>query len=439
MNALTFIVIRSLFYVLGISLSSFLFANACLEKRKLWWLRYLGSTLLLMGLSVGLGCLNYSIIHAFPEADAYLMQTFSSLISYILLYVLLIFAIRLSFQGNSQEYFATLLFGGAMRHLIFSFYTCICYTLPIDLRFYSYNEAFNPWSIAIFIGVFLPLYVLAFLMIGKSGRSLTRIHSRTSSILFFVMVLYCLLLNTVAEVYSENYTVLFFLLFFSQIGICIFLFASQLLSSRHEESEQEKKLMEAMLSDKKHQYELSKQSIEQLNIRLHDLKHYRANKDIESSEIDSLIATHESFLHSGNEVVDTILGEKMLYAKDRGIALTCLVDGKSIAFLPPVEAYSLLGNILDNALEASEKIKDPSKASISLTIKKTSGGALIQCDNYFEDLPKVVDGRIASSKEDSSLHGFGLRSIAYLAEKHGGVYSYSTEGNIFHLSVSLSE
>ena len=70
---------------------------------------------------------------------------------------------------------------------------------------------------------------------------------------------------------------------------------------------------------------------------------------IHSSQYDALFST-------GNQAIDAILNEKSLYCSQRGIALNCLVDGSAVGHMEYVDIYSLVGNIMDNAIEAVEKL-----------------------------------------------------------------------------------
>ncbi|MDY6392729.1 MAG: ATP-binding protein [Bacilli bacterium] len=102
------------------------------------------------------------------------------------------------------------------------------------------------------------------------------------------------------------------------------------------------------------------------------------------------------------------------------------------------DIYSLLGNILDNAIEATVQLPEGQR-SISLTVKKAHGFAHINADNpYMEkNLRFGQDGLPLTSKENKANHGYGIKSIAYVAEKYHGDLSIKAEDGVFSLSVMI--
>ncbi len=115
-----------------------------------------------------------------------------------------------------------------------------------------------------------------------------------------------------------------------------------------------------------------------------------------------------------------------------------MIDGSLFNFLTEREIYSLFGNALDNALEAVSKIEDPEKRMI--TLKSNSRGDLVvlQVENTYAGDMTLSENALPHTTKTGSGHGFGLRSISRLAEKHGGSMSLRTENGVFKLSVIMS-
>ena len=83
-----------------------------------------------------------------------------------------------------------------------------------------------------------------------------------------------------------------------------------------------------------------------------------------------------------------IVGEKWkelwkIESKEKNIDFTCIVDGKILKFLNDGDLYALLGNILDNAVEAVDIIKDKQKRCIDFVIEERQNAIIIREDNYF--------------------------------------------------------
>ena len=196
----------------------------------------------------------------------------------------------------------------------------------------------------------------------------------------------------------------------------------------------------AMLVEKERQYRLSAETIDIINRKCHDIKRQlRAIELVEEDKraevvqgMEQAISVYDAVSNTDNAALNTILSEKQLYCTAHGISLTCAANGKDLAFFDPVDLYVLLSNLLDNAIEATEKLEDPEKRVISLTAFVRNGSFLvIRVDNYFAGRLSLRDGLPQTSKQDKAYHGFGVKSIRHIAEKYGGAFHVEAEGDIF--------
>ena len=114
-----------------------------------------------------------------------------------------------------------------------------------------------------------------------------------------------------------------------------------------------------------------------------------------------------------------------------------MIDGALFSFLTEREIYSLFGNALDNALEAVTKISDPERRMI--TLKSSSRGSMVvlQVENTFAGEMDLTDEALPHTTKSGSGHGFGLRSIQRIAEKHGGAMSLRIDNGIFRLTAVM--
>lgn len=187
-------------------------------------------------------------------------------------------------------------------------------------------------------------------------------------------------------------------------------------------------------------YEQSKNNINILNMRLHDLKYVLdvSNTNAGASlqkELLHVIKEYDAIVHTGNDVLDVVLSEKNIYAQNKGIVFTLIVDGSGLAFMDCAELYSLFGNLLDNAIEGVERVREEGKKTISLTVMQAEGSVSITEENFFEGKMVFEDGLPVTSKKDGGLHGYGLKSIGYITRKYGGELSIKIDGNIFSLTI----
>lgn len=92
---------------------------------------------------------------------------------------------------------------------------------------------------------------------------------------------------------------------------------------------------------------------------------------------------------------------------------------------------SLFGNIIDNAIEAVRKEEGDNRLiKISASVK--NGFLSLMEENYVSEKVKFSsNGLPISAKENQIYHGFGSKSIKYIAHKYGGTYSFEQKGHCF--------
>lgn len=196
--------------------------------------------------------------------------------------------------------------------------------------------------------------------------------------------------------------------------------------------------LKAMLEEGKRQYELEKKNIELINIKCHDLKHQLGAMkgklyEEQIEELKNVIEIYDSSIKTGNEALDVVLTQKSLYCSQHNIRLTCLLNGNNYDFIPRHELYSLFTNVIDNAIEAVEKLPEE-KRIISITERSTKGFLSVRAENYYFGEIELSGGLPVSAKNKTE-HGFGLKSMKLIAEKYGGEINVSCDGDKFILDI----
>jgi len=204
--------------------------------------------------------------------------------------------------------------------------------------------------------------------------------------------------------------------------------------------------MESLLYKQYEQYNMSQDSIDIINQKYHDLKNQiiviRAEKDSNKreqylEELENNIKFYEAQYKTGNEVLDTILTSKLLTCIENDINVTCIADGKLLNFIPTMELCSIFGNALDNAIESVSEITDIEKRLIKIAVYSQNELLLIRIENYFLNPLTYFSGNFLTTKKDKHYHGFGLKSIKSIVEKHGGSVSIKTDNNWFKLVILM--
>jgi signal transduction histidine kinase len=195
------------------------------------------------------------------------------------------------------------------------------------------------------------------------------------------------------------------------------------------------------------QYRLSRENMESLNRKYHDLKNQiaviRAEKDPgkQADYLDGLeesIRIYESQYRTGNTVLDTVLTGKSLYCAKHGIDMICMANGKLLDFMHAMDICTIFGNALDNAIEYEMNIANPQRRLIHLSLFSRRRFLLLRFENYFEgELEDMADGIPATTKKDPDYHGFGLKSIRYSVRKYGGSLTIKQKANWFELTILI--
>jgi hypothetical protein len=190
----------------------------------------------------------------------------------------------------------------------------------------------------------------------------------------------------------------------------------------------------------KRDYENSKISLDDLNIKLHDIKHIlnTLGDGKDSADLTAVRKTVDDlsvYTHTGNNAVDVIVNEVEKYCKGHRVKFTCLLDCKGLEYIFDYELYSLFDNALTNAIQACEECP-LEKRIVSVRSERKNSFLSLVFSNYYEGRIEM-NRDLPMTKKDQSVHGFGMKSMKKLASQYGGTLAISTEDSIFTLTISL--
>ncbi len=229
--------------------------------------------------------------------------------------------------------------------------------------------------------------------------------------------------------------------------LCLLILSIQYFSYRMILYGREQAQIQQMLQDGEANYTQSKELIELVNRNVHDLKHsLTALKAVDEEErqkyiheMEGNIHKYQMLVHTDNEALNTILAEKSLLCDKENIKFSCSLSQVNLDFLSLPDLYTLLGNAIDNAIEGVRDFQDPEQRVISLSIQHPQKFISIQINNYYQGELDFVDGLPRTNKENALQHGYGLKSIRYLAGKYGGSIVVSARDHLFTLQIMLPE
>lgn len=190
-------------------------------------------------------------------------------------------------------------------------------------------------------------------------------------------------------------------------------------------------------------YRLSRESVELVERKYHDLKHQidilrTEAPQIKQEYLDQLeqeIKTYEAQNKTGNHILDTILTTKSLQCQNQGISLTCVADGSALSFMNTMDLSALFGNALDNAIESVSKIANPEKRLIHLSVARQRQFLRIRVENCYEGELLYENGDFLTTKADKQHHGFGLKSMKETVAKYNGSMAIEAQDGWFELRI----
>ena len=227
---------------------------------------------------------------------------------------------------------------------------------------------------------------------------------------------------------------------------CITLLYLQSALFKKSSMRKELETIQLLWHQQKGQYQLSKETIELINHKCHDLKHQvqaiRAVKDEKEREtylekIEKSVQIYSAIVRTGNEILDTILTEKSLICENSGIHINCVADGSLLAFMNPVDLYTLFGNALDNAIEAVRKLESKEKRVIDIMLYERQSFLMLQIVNPMCGEVKFEDGLPLTTKAKNGYHGYGMKSMLHTIQKYEGHLTTEVKNGCFYFNVML--
>lgn len=174
----------------------------------------------------------------------------------------------------------------------------------------------------------------------------------------------------------------------------------------------------------------------------HMLAMYELIKENKNEEalnyIDKWMALSKNFLAeicSGNEIIDIIVNSKVNEAKEKHINFEYDVELVGNIQIEDVDMCALLANLMDNAIEACEKIEHDSW--IYLKISRKNDTLLILLSNSISKEMLQKKSFFETEKENPHLHGWGMKSIENVIHKYDGEFEKIQKEDRLEIFVTL--
>ena len=141
---------------------------------------------------------------------------------------------------------------------------------------------------------------------------------------------------------------------------------------------------------------------------------------------------------TGDTAIDYLINSKMAAASEKRIRMDVQVEFPRNTNIRSADLCAILGNLLDNALEAAGNVSVPEQRFVSLTIRRIHQMIVIKTENSYDGEIQVKDGTLLTTKTEHGLHGWGLKSAQTAAGKYDGMVQTSYDGSLFRAVATLS-
>ena len=413
------------------------------EKRSYFLLRMVGAL-----------ATSYIIAICFPLFKEIAYTGWYSSFMFCFLFMVSMFAMWFSYKISLMNAFFCAIAAYTAQHLSYEIFSFIFSFFDVSMGNVLYGQGSSIislfgdfWVVALigYIDIYITVYGAIYLLFARKISK--NIDFKLEQGKFFFLAVLILLIDIILnsfivyvnDGYNKTYDAVIYVY---NILSCILIFYIQFNMVYVKDIERELELITHALYQSQKQYDMHKESIKLINIKCHDLRHQviqyaKCGMDKEAaSEIENIINIYDTNLKTGNEVLDIVLTEKSFLCRNEGINLMCMADCRDLYYIKEGDLYALFGNILDNAMEAVQRIEEAEKRCISLNAHTMGNFVTITVENYFMGkLRFSEDGLPITTKENLDYHGFGMKSIKAIVEKYDGVFSIVSDEERFRLNI----
>ena len=398
-----------------------------LKPRKFFWLR-------LIACMSGCVLVSYLLPNIFPGN---ILDNILNMLLFAFQVCLTVACLKICYKESLLTLILCGISAYATQHI---FYRIRMVTMIAMDRFGWHND----WLFALLYCVeFASLLILLYLFLVRKLKKQAefKVNNVKAVFLSVAVIVIAIVLNNISMVEMLSMGMSALIAFNAYVVFACLVLLINLFNNAYSKAMQhEIEIVQTLWMQDRRQYEASKQNIELLNMKFHDLKYFINNSSLDKTSIQEMsrcLDTYDSSFNTGNKSLDVVLTEKKLLCDSKGIKFFCMADGKLLNGIKVSDIYSLFGNAIDNAIECLADLADEDKKYISILVKRVNNMVRIQFENFTPNQLQIINGFPKTTKSDKENHGFGLKSIYYMVEKHNGVMEISVEDNVFRVSILL--
>lgn len=364
--------------------------------------------------------------------------------------ILFIFLIQFNYKTNVKD---KILLSSIIYFVMFIIDIINSFVLNTVTK--NYNEIYFGFKYLnlyfIIFSIILLITVINILKLFKNIKLKLCIPNRFFLILLivpFISIYLIIMLLQILIPYKKELFITIFIIFI--LNIAVFLTYKYIIEIMIET--EEKNILERKYINYIEQFEIIKENFENLNILKHDFKKYISyiNKLILDENYDELLKfikeinnvdkfkNDENIIKTNNIYIDTILNLKLNEAIENNINIETDINVPYDINIPSVDIICLLGNLLDNCIEANLKLNEKERY-IFLKIKYHNKTLLISLANKYDNIILDNNGDILTSKTNrNEKYGLGLKIVDEVIKKYDGILEIKTDNNKFEINIIIN-
>lgn len=232
---------------------------------------------------------------------------------------------------------------------------------------------------------------------------------------------------------------------FAVIHLCYFYFISKTMDK--EEEMQRLRLLHERTQNQMTLYQDMQKSYELQRRQLHDYKNQLGciqgmledgqaqNALSYVCKLTGTLSQSVGLISTGHKVVNIILNRKYQETAEKGITMTLSINDLSKLTISEEDIVILLGNLLDNAIAACEKLDDDRIIRFKMTLENSQ--LILSVRNPVKEPILIKDNKVVGKNKNNSRHGIGLLNVDSVIQKHDGTSVLKYDNGWFYFSAII--
>lgn len=383
-----------------------------------------------------------SLLTAFIAFFMSFISTYSWLSTIVLLGSIFIYVIII-FQGEIK----TKIIISLLYYLILGLLTALVSSISIVVFSIPTKQLFENAGIRIGIALVIKLlYLMIIEIVRKYTSSSSLITSKSIQYFFWLSFISLLVLfeslfldMSVSSQYTIQYMSVVFVIFFVIVFVVLIRYYNNREKVLHmtvllEESRVKKQEAVRHVNHNLNLMSVKHDLKNHLIVLKHYIKQFENEQAIKYIEKMESLDAFKTYVHSENQILNAVLNAKI--SENQDIDFRIRLDIETFDF-DSMLLTIVLGNILDNAIEAVENLPRE-KRIINVIISENKQHGKIAIDNPYHKAPRIKNGKLYSLKRDNSV-GLGLTSVERIIKDYDGIMEYGIDNQIFRMVILLKK